>query len=408
MNSKERVKMVFEHKEPDRVPIDLGSIGPSGISAIAYNKLCEYLGIKCSCRIFDVYQQIVIPDEPVLKRFNVDLKAILPRVDKWREERLADSSICYVPDKWRPVILPDGSKIAYDGDIVVAKMPYKGYYFDHVYRPLEDATIEDLDDFVWPAPFSFYKLPDVNNLDIYLNGLEEEAKYWSQNSNYALVGNFGGSIYEAATGLMGYERFLVDIVKNRKFVEKLLDKLVKVNIEYAKRYLDRVVDYVDIIMVGGEDIGMQSGLEINPELYREIVKPRQKKLWQFIKENSKAYLVVHCCGSISEVIDDFIEMGIDAINPVQVSAANMDSKMLKSKFGNKITFWGGGCDTQRALPGGTPKDVEEEVKRRIKDFAPDGGFIFNQVHIIQPNISPENIISLFDSAYKYGKYPIRA
>ncbi|GAJ22924.1 unnamed protein product, partial [marine sediment metagenome] len=170
---------------------------------------------------FDVYQQIVIPDEPILKRFNVDLKAILPRVDKWREERLADSSICYVPDKWRPVILPDGSKIAYDGDIVVAKMPYKGYYFDHVYRPLEDATIEDLDDFVWPAPFSFYKLPDVNNLDIYLNGLEEEAKYWSQNSNYALVGNFGGSIYEAATGLMGYERFLVDIVKNRKFVEKL-------------------------------------------------------------------------------------------------------------------------------------------------------------------------------------------
>jgi uroporphyrinogen decarboxylase len=208
-------------------------------------------------------------------------------------------------------------------------------------------------------------------------------------------------------GLMGYEKFLTDIIQNRAFVEKLFDKLVESNIEYAKRYLDLVADYIDVIMVGGEDIGMQGGLEISPHLYLEIVKPRQKKLWKFIKNSCDAYLVVHCCGSMSDIIEDFIEIGVDAINPVQVSARNMDSGALKERYGDRITFWGGGCDTQRILPFGTPEDVEEEVKRRITDFAPRGGFIFSQVHTIQADVRPENIVSLFDTAFEYGAYPIK-
>ena len=406
MNSRERVRMVFEHKEPDRVPIAFGSVPPSSVSAIAYNKLCSYLNLPCDCKIMDVLQQVVHVDKNIRDRFHVDLKGIFPRVGKWRDEKLRDGTFCQVPDAWRPVTLPDGSKIVYDGDIKVFKMPPDGYYFDHIYWPLQKATIEDLDDFVWPAPFSFYKLPDVNNLDIYLNGLEEEAKYWYENSEYALVGIFGGSIYEAATGLMGYERFFTDIIANRKFVEKLYDKIVAANIEYAKRYLDLVGDYIDIIMVGGEDIGAQDRLEINPDLYREMIKPRQAKLWEFIKKNSKAYILVHSCGAISEIIEDYIEIGVDAINPVQVSGANMDSKTLKEKYGDRITFWGGGCDTQRVLPFGSPEEVEAEVKNRIQDFAPNGGFIFDQVHNIQPITSPENIVTMFDSAYKFGKYPI--
>lgn len=408
MTSRERVRMALEHKEPDRVPIDFGCVGPSGISAIAYNRLCSYLGIKTECRIFDLYQQIVIPDEEVLQRFNVDLKAVLPRNEKWRPDKLADGSLCQVPDGWRPVTLPDGSRIAYEGDNVVARMPFNGHYFDHVYWPLANTTIDDLDDFVWPAPFSFYKLPDVNNLDIYLDDLRSEARYWYENSEYALVGSFGGSIFEAASGLMGYERFFTDLILNRQFVEKLMDKLVRANIEYAKRYLDQVGDYVDVIMVGGEDIGTQNGLVISPEIYREVVKPRQRALWEFIKKNSKAFLLLHVCGSIEELISDYIELGIDAINPVQVSAANMDSRMLKEKYGDKITFWGGGCDTQSILPFGSPMDVEKEVKRRITDFAPGGGFIFNQVHIIQSNVPPKNIVTLYDVANDYGKYPLRS
>jgi uroporphyrinogen decarboxylase len=394
------------HKEPDRVPIDLGSTGPCSVAAMAYNRLCSYLKLNCECSMMDVLQQVVHVDESVRERFHVDVKGIFPKVGKWREEKLTDGSLCRVPDAWRPVTTPDGSKIAYDGDIVAFRMPPEGYYYDHVYWPLKDATIEDLDDFVWPAPFSFYKLPDVDNLDIYLGGLEEEAKFWCENSEYALVGAFGGSIYEAATGLMGYERFFTDILANRAFVEKLYDKLLDANLEYAKRYLDKVADYIDVILVGGEDIGAQDRLEINPDLYREIVKPRQKKLWKFIKDNSRAFLLVHSCGAISDIIEDYIEIGVDAINPVQVSGANMDSKTLKEKFGDRMTFWGGGCDTQRVLPFGSPEDVENEVKKRIEDFAPGGGFIFNQVHNIQPITSAENIVAMFDAAYKYGKYPI--
>jgi uroporphyrinogen decarboxylase len=398
--------MVFEHKEPDRIPIDFGGVPPASISAIAYNKLCKYLNIRCECKMMDLLQQVAHIDEAVRERFHVDFKGIFPQVDTWREEKLVDGSICQVPDSWRPVTLPDGSKIVYDGDTVVFKMPPDGWYYDHAYWPLQDATIEDLDSFVWPAPYAFYKLPDVNNLDIYLNGVEEEAKYWYENSEYALVGSFGGSIYEAATGLMGYEKFFTDIIANRKFVEKLFDKLVNVNLEYAKRYLDKVADYIDVIMVGGEDIGAQDRLEIHPDMYREIVKPRQKALWDYIKKNSRAYLLVHSCGAISDIIEDYIEIGVDAINPVQVSGTNMDSKYLKEKFGDRIVFWGGGCDTQRVLPFGSPEDVEAEVKKRIKDFAPGGGFVFNQVHNIQYNVSPENITRMFDSANKYGKYPI--
>jgi uroporphyrinogen decarboxylase len=407
MTSRERVRAVFEHREPDRVPIDMGSIGATGISVHAYRNLCRHLGVDCSCRTFDPVLQLAIPEEHILERFHVDLKAILPKPDKWREKEIDDSIVCSVPDSWKPVAMPDGSEVVYEGDVVLFKRPYRGYYFDHVFWPLSDATIDDLDDFVWPAPFSFYKLPDEDRLDMYLQGLEEEARYWHDNSEYALVGNFGGSIYEAATGLMGYEKFLTDIIQNRAFVEKLFDKLVESNIEYAKRYLDLVADYIDVIMVGGEDIGMQGGLEINPHLYREIVKPRQKKLWKFIKNSCDAYLVVHCCGSMSDIIEDFIEIGVDAINPVQVSARNMDSGALKERYGDRITFWGGGCDTQRILPFGTPEDVEEEVKRRITDFAPRGGFIFSQVHTIQADVRPENIVSLFDTAFKYGAYPVK-
>jgi uroporphyrinogen decarboxylase len=406
LNSRERVRKALEHKEPDRVPIDLGAMCATGISAIAYNKLCKYLGIETKCRIYDTYQQLVIPDVELLERFHIDLKGIFPRSDKWREEKLSDGSISNVPDSFRPVTLPDGSKVHYEGNVVAARMPAKGFYFDHVYWPLKNATIEDLDNFNWPAPFSFYKLPDVNNLDIYLNGLESEAKYWYENSDFALVGNFGGSIFEAAMGLMGYERFLVDIIKDRAFVEKLLDKLVLANIEYGKRYLDKVNCYIELIVVGGEDLGTQHSLEISPELYREVIKPRQKKLWQFLRENSDATIAVHSCGAISEVIDDFIEIGVGALNPVQISAKGMDSKDLKIRFGDRITFWGGGCDTQNVLPRGSEKDIEEEVKKRINDFAPGGGFIFSQVQIIQADIDPERIITLFDTAYKRAKYPI--
>jgi len=149
---------------------------------------------------------------------------------------------------------------------------------------------------------------------------------------------------------------------------------------------------------------MQDGPQISPQLYRRVVKPRHKRLYQYIKENTSAYLFLHTCGSVYEFISDFIEMGVDILNPVQVSAKDMDTKKLKKEFGKDITFWGGGCDTQKVLPFGTPEEVIQEVRQRIEDLAPNGGFVFTQVHNIQTGVPPENIMAMYDTVKRYGRH----
>jgi len=408
MNSRERVLTALKHEEPDRVPIDLGGTpGSTGIHALAYIKLKKKLGIEGGkTRIYDPWQQLAKPEPEVLRRIGADVYSITVPPKKWVKSSLPDGSPCEVPDNWKPVRLPDGSLAQIFRGKVIAKMPKGGLYFDPVYAPLAKATIKDLRDFDWPAPFSFYRIPNVKEVDSYVEGLAEEARYWYENSDFALLGTFGGSIFEAAYGLRGFTNFIRDLKFNRRFAEALLDKLLETNLEYAKAYLKAVGNYVQVIMVGGEDMGTQHGPVISPETYRELIKPRHQELWSFLKKRSGAYIFVHCCGSICELIPDLIDAGADILNPVQISARGMDSKKLKEKFGEDVTFWGGGCDTQRILPYGRREDVEREVKRRISDFAPGGGFIFAQVHNIQPDVPAENMIEMYRVARTYGRYPV--
>jgi uroporphyrinogen decarboxylase len=197
----------------------------------------------------------------------------------------------------------------------------------------------------------------------------------------------------------------MDFYLNLEFINKLLDKALDYAKELAEISLDLIGQYIDVVRVA-DDLGMQEGLLINPKLYREFVKPRQKEFYSFIKERTNAKLLLHSCGSIYEIIPDLIEIGVDAINPVQVSAKNMDSLKLKNEFGDKLSFWGGGCDTQKILPYSNPSGVEKEVKRRINDFAPNGGFVFAPVHDIQYDVPPENMVALYDTVLKFGRYPI--
>jgi uroporphyrinogen decarboxylase len=175
-------------------------------------------------------------------------------------------------------------------------------------------------------------------------------------------------------------------------------------VEFFRHYLDAVGEYIDVIVVS-DDLGCENGPLISPELYREIIKPAERKLWQFIKNNTKAYLFLHSCGSISKFIPDLIEIGVDILNPIQVSAKDMDTKRLKEEFGDRMTFWGG-VDTQSVLPFGSSEEVEREVKRRISDAAPGGGYVLTAVHNIQAGVPPENICMMYDAARKYGRYPI--
>jgi uroporphyrinogen decarboxylase len=171
--------------------------------------------------------------------------------------------------------------------------------------------------------------------------------------------------------------------------------------------LAEVGDYIQVVMVG-DDLGTQNGPMISPDTYRKLVKPAQKRVWQFIKSRTKAFLFLHSCGAVRRFIPDWIELGLDILNPVQVAARDMDPKTLKAEFGRDLTFWGGGCDTQHVLTFGTPDDVEREVRRRIYELGPGGGFVFNQVHNIQPQVPAANILKMFETVFEYGTYPIGA
>jgi uroporphyrinogen decarboxylase len=235
-----------------------------------------------------------------------------------------------------------------------------------------------------------------------LEGLRRKAERLYHETEYLLIGNLYVGMYEFAWTLRGFEQFHLDLALNPKMAECLLAGLVAVQCRRLGQYLDAVGDYVPVIPIS-DDLGQQEGPLISPETYRKFIKPYQRQICEFIKERHR-YLLLHCCGAVSEFIPDFIEMGVDALNPIQVSAKGMDTRKLKQEFGRDITLWGGGCDTQRVLPFGTPALVRDEVKKRLEDLASGGGFVFCQVHNIQANVPPENILAMYQAVREYGEY----
>jgi len=403
MTHRERVIGSLEHREPDRVPIDLGAMLSTGIMGIAYNRLKAYLGISSGkTRMYDLWQQLAEPEIEILELIGADvLPVFIFEPKKWKESTLPDGSPCEVPDWFNPKVLSDGSQIIKDRKgHTIAKMPKNSYYFDSIYHPLkkintiQELKKQDLRSTMWSmAPVDEKALGD----------LHKRVKTLYETTDYALMLNGAGGIYEWAQDLRGWDVFMMDLASNPKFAGYLLDILVEENIKRLEKILPVVGGYVQIIQVG-DDLGLQDGPQLSPELYRKIVKPRHKKLYQYVKKYSSAYLFLHTCGSVYEFIPDFIEMGVDILNPVQVSAKNMDTRRLKREFGKYITFWGGGCDTQKVLPFGTQEKVTKEVKRRTEDLAPEGGFVFTQVHNIQVGVPPENIMAMYNAVKSYGKY----
>jgi uroporphyrinogen decarboxylase len=275
-----------------------------------------------------------------------------------------------------------------------SRRPPGGYWYDMVDHPLQEANLEDLDNYQWPDP------TDVRRFE----GLEKEAKKLYEETDYALATSLAGSIYEQSWYLRSYPKFTFDLYRNPTFAEKLMDKILEFHMAFFDRFLDSVGQYVQIVFVG-DDLAEQKGPAIRPSIYRNLIKPRHRKLYQFIKSKADVKLCYHSCGSVVPFIDDLVEMGVDILTPVQVSAADMNTKRLKNDFGDRISFLGG-VDTQRVMPFGTVDDVRDEVKRRVEDLAPAGGYILGAVHNIQPEVPPENILAMFDAARKYGSYPL--
>ena len=403
MNSRQRVLTALAHREPDRVPVDLGATRVTGITAVAYNRLKAHLGLaEGSTKVFDISQQLAEVEEEILERFGVDVIP-LNRVQTgfeimnwaWKGWRLPDGSPCLVSTEFDPVREEERDRSSWalvrDG-VVVARMPARSFYFTRVHHPLAGAiTKEDIDAYPWPT------ISDEE-----LAHLRRRARHLYENTDYAIVGEFGGNILEWGQDLRGWDVFLMDLVIHKDLAHHLMDRMVECWLRNLERYLEAVGDYIQIIQMG-DDLGTQHGPQISPQLYREMIKPRHQRVYSTVKEQSDIYVFLHSCGAIFDFIPDLIEAGVDILNPVQTSARGMDPVALKREFGHRITFWGGGCDTQRVLPRGTPEEVREDVRERLRVFAPGGGYVFAAVHNIQPDVPPENLVAMFQAVREFGR-----
>ena len=384
------------------MPLDLGGTMDSTIMAVPYQKLRKHLGLGAgTTRVADVFQHTALIEEDVRQALGVDVMFVSDEPAEWRAGTLPDGSPAEFPARLQPQLQEDGSQVTFDAaGNVVLRMPRGGHYFDPVYSPLAGVTsVRDIEKHL--SAIESYDTP--SHLDLGYEELAEKARALRETTDYLLVGFFGGHIFQAGQSLRGWEMFLMDLLVNRRFAEALMDHLAEANMRRFERFADTVGRYVDVVQFE-DDLGMQDRPILRPELYRQVVKPYHEKLFRFAKSRCDAYLLLHTDGAVAPFIPDFIEMGIDALNPVQVSAAGMDPRALKKEFGRDIVFWGGGCDSQTILPFGTPKEVADEVKRRIDDLAPGGGFVFGPIHNVQTGVPPENVVAMFRAAREYGVY----
>jgi uroporphyrinogen decarboxylase len=379
LSHRERVIRALNHQEPDRVPIDLGSTICTSAHIATYQKLKAHFGVEAEDTIINKMMQTAAIHEPILQALDIDLRAALPGA----------------PDS-KPVI-PIGDDGYQDEYGVVRRKPPSSFYYDLVKCPLAGPiTIQDIINFPWPDP------TDPG----YTRGLRERLLYLRNNTDYAIVLRLPVPFVHTTQFVRGFEDWFIDLAVDKKLAGALFDAALEHNTAVAAEILKAGGDLADVVAFS-EDLGFQNGLIVSPELYRELFKPRHKKYFDMVKKHTSAFLHLHSCGSIYKLIPDLIELGVDALNPVQVAARDMDSSKLAAEFGHRLSFWGG-IDSQTVLPKGTVDDVKAEVRRCIGDLAPGGGYIVGAVHNIQPDVPVENILAMYDAAKEYGKYPISA
>ena len=380
MNSQQRICLALDHKAPDRIPLDLGSMYESSIVKSTYTKLRKYLGLAIDeeLDLFDVIQQLPVLEEDLLEYLKVDARGIYPGPSsRWKLDIRQEGNYKYFIDEWK----------------IKWFMPLKkGYYYDARFHPMKELELEGIKDFNYP---DFSDPSRYSELKEKASGIKEKG--------YALVSGAGIGIMLMCSWLRGMEQFFIDMATNKKLANYLLDRVTEGACTAWENSLAEIGDPLDIAHTG-DDLANQLAPMISMDMFEELLKPRYRKIIDTIKKHTDASISFHTCGSVYKFIPHLIDIGIDILNPVQVSAVDMDTKKLKKEFGNDIVFWGGGCDTQKVLPYGTPDEVREEVKRRIDDLAEGGGFVFNQVHNIQAGVPPENIMAMYETLWEYGKY----
>jgi uroporphyrinogen decarboxylase len=400
MTSRERVLTACNHREPDRVPIDFSGHPSSGIAALTYAKLRDYLGLpKKTIRVYDPIQQLAVVDDDLMGEFGVDTinmaRGFALAEDSWSDWTLPDGTSCKMP-AWALPQKEGGTWVFRSkSGRMISHMPEGALYFEQTYFPFADEngprTIpEAMQESMWhvmvcpPGPWVDWAQ------------LKEGAKQLRQNTDKAILGGFGGNLLEAGQFLYRNDNFFMLLASEPEKAHKFLDGLVEIYMPKLEKFLGAVGEYIDIIRFG-DDLGMQNGPQISPRMYREFFKPRHKLMWNRAKQLAKVKVMLHCCGGVRELLPDLIDAGLDAINPVQISCAGMNARELKAEFGKEMVFWGGGCDTQTILPYGTPDAVRQHVREQVGILRPGGGFVFQQVHNILGNVPPESVVAMFEA-----------
>ncbi len=381
MNARERVLAALNHQEPDRVPLDLGGTYVTSINVRAYARLREYLGLPdVGTAMMDTNQQIVWVDDDVVERFGIDVKNVS----------------VHFPANYRPIFTVSGDYRRYYDEFGLGwQMPVEdGYYFDIFHHPLEgNITETDVDKYPWPDPLDPARFV----------GLREALERVRAEPRATTVGFLHAGMMELFAFMRGFSDYFSDLGASPRLAGRIMDRILEMQLAYWGRVFELAGDLVDVALVH-DDFAGQNQMLISPKSYRELCKPRHKQLMDFIHARSHAKVFLHSCGAIRPVIPDLIEIGVDILNPVQVSAKGMDSADLKREYGKDLVFWGGGVDTQHVLGGGTPDQVRDEVRRRVADLMPNGGFVFAAVHNIQQDVPPENIVAMWETVQECGVY----
>ncbi len=383
MNSRERILKSINHEEPDRVPFDLAGSTWSGITNTAYQNLRKHLGLNSAEPDWsDVIQQIVVPSEEILTELNVDTRGVFPLTShNWDVySKLKDEGNYFVYfDEWG----------------FTHHFPKKGYWFSLVKHSMDKIDFDN------EGIIENYPWPDAGNKQRFA-GMREKAIQFRNQDKIVMTKGLCAGLFEMHQRVRGMENAMLDPFLFPLNSDKLVGKLADLKIEFWDSLLDEIGDVVDIVGEG-DDYGTQQSQLISPDQFREYYKPHFTRLLKFIRKKApNVKLLFHSCGNVRPIIPDMIEMGVDLLNPVHITATGMEPVQLKKDFGKDIVFWGGGVDTQHILPVGTPAQVKEDVKRNIEALAPGGGFVFCTVHNIQAEVPPQNIMAMIEALREFA------
>ncbi len=401
MNSRERIRAALNHQPTDLLPIDFGGMRSTGIQAIAYAKLVEYLGFDEKTYVYDVFQQLARPSEAVIDRFGGDVLQVSKRrpafgisIESYKDGVLPNGQPCCFPQGFNPVTNAQGDLDILSGETVIARMPKGGLYFDLVNRPYEKAqSVADID-----------ALPTTGLEDADIDFMAATAKNLFETTDKALLMEFGGNIFEAGQSDFGYESLYVNIAIEKDLMHYYFNRITDRYIADLKKLMPKVAPYINVIQFG-DDLGTQIAPQISKDMYVEMIKPYHKRLYSFIREEYPDVKVfLHSCGAIFDLIPELIDAGVQVLNPVQISAKGMEPQRLKDAYGKDLVFWGAGANMQEVVPENGTEEIKRQSTELIEIFSKGGGYVFNQVHNIQADVPPEKVAAIYDAALAWRNH----